>query len=183
MIQAGPLGVASSAFRGSLRNGVAPQACSSDARSAHLAGCSDRHSWTRRVSTESAYACDVGTNPEVGDEARSNNVRGCRAGRFVATDFPGPRLGIGFDGLGFAPILRKVMVPGGGTGKLALIDPDSQQTEMVGGFSEQTGYAGGHGEGITSADACRGLLYVTDRGAKLLDILDPRTKRLSLLPN
>jgi DNA-binding beta-propeller fold protein YncE len=92
--------------------------------------------------------------------------------------FPGGGQGIGFDDLGFAPLLRKVMVPGGGTGKLVLIDPDSQQIEIVGGFSEITGYSGGHGEGITSADACRGLLYVTDRSAKLLDILDPRTKKI-----
>ena len=92
--------------------------------------------------------------------------------------FPGGGQGIGFNDLGFAPILRKVMVPGGGSGKLALIDPDSQQIEIVDGFSEQTGYSGGHAEGITSADACRGLVYVTDRSAKLLDILDPRTKKI-----
>src|SRR5215831_7730265 len=92
--------------------------------------------------------------------------------------FPGGSQGIGFDDLGFAPTLRKIMVPGGSTGKLALIDPDSQQIEIVGGFSERTGYSGGHGEGITSADACRGLMYVTDRSAKLLDILDPGTKKI-----
>lgn len=91
---------------------------------------------------------------------------------------PGGGQGIGFDDLGFAPILRKVMVPGGGTGKLVLIDPDSQQIEIVAGFSERSGYSGGHAEGITSADACRGLLYVTDRSAKLLDILDLRTKKI-----
>src|SRR5690349_9450825 len=79
--------------------------------------------------------------------------------------------GIGFDDLGFAPTLRKVMVPGGSTGKLALIDPDSQDIDIIGGFSEGSGYSGGHGEGITSADACRGKMYVTDRTAKLLDII------------
>ena len=92
--------------------------------------------------------------------------------------FPGGSQGIGFDDLGFAPALRKVMVPGGWTGKLALIDPDSQKIEIIGGFSEGAGYSGGHGEGITSADACRGLMYVTDRSGKLLDIVDPQANKI-----
>src|SRR5262249_48675346 len=92
--------------------------------------------------------------------------------------FSGDRQGIGFDDLGFAPTLRKVMVPGGSTGKLALIDPDSQNMEIIGGFSERAGYSGGHGEGITSADACRGLIYVTDRSARLLDIVDPQAEKI-----
>jgi DNA-binding beta-propeller fold protein YncE len=92
--------------------------------------------------------------------------------------FPGGSQGIGFDDLAFAPGLRRVIVPGGGTGKLALIDPDSQKIEIIGGFSERAGYSGGHGEGITSADACRGLVYVTDRSGKLLDIVDPQANKI-----
>jgi DNA-binding beta-propeller fold protein YncE len=92
--------------------------------------------------------------------------------------FPGGGHGIGFDDLGFAPTLRKVMVPGGSTGKLALIDPDSQKMEIIGGFSERARYFGGHGEGITSSDAGRGLIYVTDRSSRLLDIVDPSTKKI-----
>jgi len=92
--------------------------------------------------------------------------------------FPGGSQGIGFDDLGFAPTLHKVMVPGGSTGKLALIDPDSQNMEIIGGFSERAGYSGGHGEGITSSDAGRGLMYVTDRSARLLDIVDPQAKKI-----
>jgi hypothetical protein len=92
--------------------------------------------------------------------------------------FPGGSQGIGFDDLGFAPTLRKVIVPGGSTGKLALIDPDSQNVEMIGGFSERAGYSGGHGEGITSSDAGHGLIYVTDRSSRLLDTVDPNTKQI-----
>ena len=92
--------------------------------------------------------------------------------------FPGGSQGIGFDDLGFAPTLREVMVPGGSTGKLALIDPDSQNIEIIGGFSERAGYSGGHGEGITSSDAGHGLIYVTDRSSRLLDIVDPNTKKI-----
>ena len=92
--------------------------------------------------------------------------------------FPGGSQGIGFDDLGFAPTLRKVMVPGGSTGKLALIDPDSQRMKIIGGFSKRAGYSGGHGEGITSSDAGRGFMYVTDRSARLLDIVDPQAKKI-----
>ena len=87
--------------------------------------------------------------------------------------FPGGGQGIGFDDLSFAPTLHRVMVPGGSTGKLALIDPDSQKIEIIGGFSERAGYSGGHGEGITSSDAGRGLVYVGDRSARLLAVVDP----------
>jgi hypothetical protein len=92
--------------------------------------------------------------------------------------FAGGSRGMGFDDLGFAPTPRKVMVPGGSTGKLALIEPDFQNIEIIAGFSESTGYSGGHGEGITSSDACRGLMYVTDRCTRLLEIVDPQAKKI-----
>jgi hypothetical protein len=92
--------------------------------------------------------------------------------------FRGGGHGIGFDDLSFAPTLRKVMVPGGNMGKLELIDPDSQKVEIIGGFSGRAGYSGGHGEGITSSEVGRGLVYVTDRCARLLDVVDPHAKKI-----
>jgi len=71
-----------------------------------------------------------------------------------------------------------VMVPAGRTGKLDLIDPDSKQVEEIGGFSAQASYGGGHGEGITSADAGRGLIFVTDRSSRTLNVLDPQSKKV-----
>jgi hypothetical protein len=96
----------------------------------------------------------------------------------AVSPFPNKGRGIGFDDLVFAPTLREVMVPGGGTGGLALIDPDSQKVQIIEGFSERTRYSGGHGEGLTSADAGRGLIYVTDRTSKLLDVLNAQTKEI-----
>jgi hypothetical protein len=92
--------------------------------------------------------------------------------------FRGGDHGIGFDDLGFAPMLRKVMVPGGATGKLALIDPDSQNIEIIGGFTQARSSTGGQGEEITSADACRSFLYITDRSSELVEVLDPHTKKI-----
>jgi hypothetical protein len=86
--------------------------------------------------------------------------------------------GIGFDDLTYAPTLRKVLVPGGRTGQLALIDPDTQRVEIIDGFSEKTDYSGGHGEGITSSDTGRGLIFVTDRTTKRLDVVDPQAEKI-----
>lgn len=92
--------------------------------------------------------------------------------------FPGGESGIGFDDLGFAPSIQRVLVPGGRTGKLALIDPARQATEIVSGFSAGTAYGGGHGEGITSADEGRGVIFVTDRSAKQLNVIDEQSRKI-----
>jgi hypothetical protein len=89
---------------------------------------------------------------------------------------PGGESGIGFDDMGFAPSIHKVLVPAGRSGNLDLIDPDTKQVTAIGGFSSRASFRGGHGQGVTSADEGRGLLFATDRDAKRLDIVDPKTK-------
>ncbi len=94
----------------------------------------------------------------------------------VSIAIPGGSGGIGFDDLGFSRSLNKVLVPAGRTGTLALIDPQNMQVATIGGFASGTSFAGGHGEGITSVDEGRGLLFVTDRTAKRLDVVDPSSR-------
>jgi hypothetical protein len=91
----------------------------------------------------------------------------------LPVNLPGGEGGIGFDDLGFAPALGKLLVPAGRTGNLDLIDPVSRQIVPIGGFSSQRGFEKGHGEGTTSADFGRGLIFATDRTAKKLLVLDP----------
>jgi hypothetical protein len=91
---------------------------------------------------------------------------------------PGGRGGIGFDDMGFAASLRKVLVPAGRSGNLDLIDPDSKQVIVINGFSSRTSFGGGHGQGVTSADEGRGLLFATDRDARQLDVVDPTTRSI-----
>jgi hypothetical protein len=82
--------------------------------------------------------------------------------------------GIGFDDLGFAAGARKVLAPAGRTGRLDLIDPDAKAVTAVDGFTSSSGaYGGGHGQGTTSADEGRGLVFAIDRGARSLDVVDP----------
>ena len=89
---------------------------------------------------------------------------------------PGGASGIGFDDMVFAPSLHKVLVPAGRSGNLDLIDPDTKQVTAIGGFSSRTSFGGGHGEGVTSADEGRGLLFATDRDARQLNVVDPKTQ-------
>jgi DNA-binding beta-propeller fold protein YncE len=91
---------------------------------------------------------------------------------------PGGTGGIGFDDLGFSSELHKVIVPAGRTGKLILIDPASKKIDEVSGFSSQTNFVGGHGEGVTSADFGRGAIFATDRDEKTVDVIDPASKTI-----
>src|SRR5262245_63830641 len=91
---------------------------------------------------------------------------------------PGVEGGIGFDDLGFAPTLHRVLVPGGRTGKLVLIDPETRRTEIISGFTQGAEYGGGHGEGITSADEGPGVIFVTDRSSKRLNVVDEQSHKI-----
>lgn len=85
--------------------------------------------------------------------------------------------GIGFDDLGFSPILHKILVPAGGTGRIDLVDPDSLAvTPLVVGAAGT--YQGGHGEGITSVDSDGARLFAIDRTSRRVLVVNPTTGRL-----
>jgi hypothetical protein len=71
-----------------------------------------------------------------------------------------------------------VLVPGGRSGKLFLIDPKTHEVSVTGGFSVTASSGGGHGEGITSIDAGGGFLFTVDRTALRLDVLDPASSKI-----
>ena len=89
---------------------------------------------------------------------------------------PGVTGGIGFDDLIFVHGLGKVLVPGGHTGKLYLIDPKTAQVSAINGFSVEDEYKGGHSHGITSADEGRGFIFTTDRNTQKVNVVDPKTE-------
>jgi DNA-binding beta-propeller fold protein YncE len=98
--------------------------------------------------------------------------------RAAAVAIPGGDGGVGFDDLGFARGLRKILIPAGRTGALVLADPASREIAVVSGFSRpgaDTGrFAGGHGEGTTSADEGSGrTIFAVDRGTRRLVVVDP----------
>ena len=93
---------------------------------------------------------------------------------------PLPRVtgGIGFDDLQLSRS-GMVLVPGGRTGELFVVDPKSRAVSAIGGFSPTSGqFAGGHGEGITSVSDAGDRLYVTDRTSVSLLVVDPVSKAI-----
>jgi hypothetical protein len=84
--------------------------------------------------------------------------------------------GIGFDDLLFAPTLGRVLVPAGRSGYLDLIDPATREVTTISGFSAQGTFVKGHGEGTTSVDVGRGMIFAIDRTALKLVVLDPASK-------
>jgi DNA-binding beta-propeller fold protein YncE len=69
-------------------------------------------------------------------------------------------------------------VPAGRTGTLALVDPSSDNVSVMAGFSASAAYDGSHDFGPTSVDQGRGLLFVTDRTAGTVSVVDPATRRI-----
>jgi len=91
---------------------------------------------------------------------------------------PGGEVGIGFDDFQYAAGARKILVPGGRTGKLFLLDPGTRQLTAIGGFSTKQEYSGGHGQGTTSSCEGGSLVYATDRGSKSVKIVDPTAGKI-----
>ncbi len=91
---------------------------------------------------------------------------------------PGGEAGIGFDDMGYSSALGKVIVPAGRTGTIALIEPGTDAIEVIGGFTHEDKFGGGHGESVTSADMGAQFMLVTDRSAQRLDKVDVASKRI-----
>ena len=86
--------------------------------------------------------------------------------------------GIGFDDMMYSPVLRKVVVPAGRTGRLDLIDPQTGAVDPISGFSSAPASGEGHGAGTTSADVGEGYIFASDRNQRVVDIIDLKTKRI-----
>ncbi len=93
-------------------------------------------------------------------------------------EIPGGSAGIGFDDLRFAPASGRLLVPAGRAGVLALVDPSTRGVAAITGFSAKTEFSGGHDDGVTSADEGRGWIFATDRTSGMLDIVDPRSRKI-----
>ncbi|HSS37625.1 MAG TPA: hypothetical protein VLT58_02535 [Polyangia bacterium] len=91
-------------------------------------------------------------------------------------DIPDGQGGIGYDDLQYAPELGRILVPAGRTGRLVLLDPATKALVSVGGFSSAASFAGGHGQGTTSAfELPGGRIVATDRGSKTLKLVSVKT--------
>src|SRR3954462_9351196 len=97
----------------------------------------------------------------------------------AALALPGGEGGIGFDDLLYSRALDRILVPGGRSGRLDLVDPKTHQVEAIEGFTAAAQFSGGHGEGTTSADSGRGLIFASDRNQRTIAIVDVRQKKIA----
>ena len=93
----------------------------------------------------------------------------------LAVTLPDGAPGIGFDDLGYSAALGKVLVPSGRSGRLNLVDPRTLAVTSVAGFSALPEYGGGHDDGPTSVEVANGKVYVTDRTAQALVVVDAKS--------
>jgi hypothetical protein len=73
--------------------------------------------------------------------------------------------------------LKRIMVPGGRTGRIFLVDPATRKVSSVDGFTAESDYKGGHGESVTSTDEGRGLLFGSDRNRGVVDVVDVAARK------
>jgi DNA-binding beta-propeller fold protein YncE len=87
--------------------------------------------------------------------------------------------GIGFDDLLFSSALDKVIVPAGRTGRLDLVVPTTGAVTSISGFSTHPAGTHHRGEGITSVDEGSAYLFVTDRTARTVDVINLKDNRIA----
>jgi hypothetical protein len=90
---------------------------------------------------------------------------------------PGGESGIGFDDMQTDPMSGAVLVPGGVTGSVFRIDPRTRVLTRYEGFAAGTATTG-HSAGPTSLDFGPGVLFVTDRTSRTLDVFDLATRTI-----
>src|SRR5262245_59111671 len=125
----------------------------------------------------SAFACVLAFLACVAASAQTQAPAAPAAGAAVPIPLPGGERGIGFDDLRFAKSLGLVVAPAGGTGNLDLVDPASGAVTPIKGFAPDS-FAGGHGEGTTSADEGAGFLFAIDRTSTRVVVIDPKAKEI-----
>jgi hypothetical protein len=85
---------------------------------------------------------------------------------------PAPPEGISFDDMVYDPGLGRLLVPLDGTGRLALLDPNTLDIKYIDGFSKIDPTTNGQG-GSTSAAVAHGLIYALDNSALKIMVVDP----------
>lgn len=108
--------------------------------------------------------------------ASMTSCKGSPAGTVVTMPEGAP--GIGFDDLRYSAALHRVLVPGGRSGRLDLVDPDTLEVTSISGFGATSDYSGGHDDGPTAVEVAVGRVYVTDRTTRKLVVVDPTTRAI-----
>jgi hypothetical protein len=84
----------------------------------------------------------------------------------------GLEAGYSFDDLRYSRTLHAIIAPGGFTGNIYLIDPDTLAVTTIGGFTKGPSST----LGASTVDEGGGYIFVGDRTATTLGVVDPRQK-------
>ncbi len=88
---------------------------------------------------------------------------------------PGGEHGLGFDDLGYAPALGRVLVPAAQSGALVLVDPANDALKVLPHIAPGTTGPDHDDAGTTSADYGEGLLFASDHANMAVVAVDPQT--------
>ena len=86
-----------------------------------------------------------------------------------------PQGGVGFDDLLYSAESHTLLAPAGATGCVEMFDSSSLTNTPLCRLSAPGEYAGGHGEGVTSADVGAGKLFAIDRSSQSLKVAELAT--------
>lgn len=91
---------------------------------------------------------------------------------------PGVSGPVGFDDMAFVPALDRIVVPGGGTGSLYLIDPANNSVARLAKVAPAGSAASFHDAGTTSAAYAHGYFIASDHPGQSLAIVKAATGKV-----
>lgn len=150
-----------------------------------VSACNDGAGSTTTDAPTSDAAAEVGapdapvaTSDVAPDAVSEAGIDDIPSGELPTTiELPGGGDGIGFDDMQTDPMTGAVLVPAGATGSVFRIDPRTRALTRYEGFAAGTATTG-HSAGPTSLDVGPGVLFVTDRTSRTLDVFDLATNRI-----
>lgn len=91
---------------------------------------------------------------------------------------PGVRAHAGFDDMGYIPALDRVLVPGGVSGKVFLINPEKNAVSRSVRVLPPSKPVHGHDVGTTSAVYVKGYLLASDHNTQSLAVIDMKSGKV-----
>ena len=92
-------------------------------------------------------------------------------------ELPFEQTNLSFDELSYDAGLDRVIIPAAETGTLALINPTTEEIQLIQGFSKQI-TSTDRIVGTTSAISVQKIIYALDRAARKIYIIDPGTRKI-----
>lgn len=94
---------------------------------------------------------------------------------------PGGDTGIGFDDLKYSVKLHRVLVPGGWTGTVNLVNPDTLEVTSIPGFTADASWASptDDSRGVGPVEEGNGFVFAGDRSTSEVGVVDPVQKTVT----